>query len=112
MQKDNTNVFIETGDEDYVKEISKFSVGFSKSINFSQYYSKFPVSLRKESLFYQYNQYEIKTTTNKTIKENIVGVTLDTLFVHKLPVPITVKYITNDDMKDDYKVKVSFGLNY
>ena len=110
---DNTNVLIEGNDDNlFVKNISKLSAGVSKTFNFNSYYSTFPISLRKESLFYTYNQYEVETTTKKTIKEDIVGLNLDLLILHKLPIPMTIKYIKNDSSIDDYKVVISLGMQF
>ena len=111
--RDNTTVLIEGNDNDtFVKEISKVSLGISKTFNFSRYYSKFPISLRKESLFYKYNQFKLKTNTDKTIKENIIGLNLNLLVIHKLPLPMTIKYIKNDSSIDDHKVIVNIGMEF
>ncbi len=111
--KDSTNIFMEGFDYDFfVKDITKLSAGLSKTFHLSSYFSKFPISLRKESLFYTYNQFDLTTIANHTIKERIIGTKLDLLFFHKLPLPLTIKYIQNDKSVDDYKVTVSLGMEF
>ncbi len=110
---DEMNILIEGCDNDFfVKDITKISAGLSKTFYLSSYYSVFPISLRKESLFYRYNQFEITEYKDTTIKENIVGLKLDLLFFHKLSLPLTIKYIENDLSIDDYKVIVSVGTEF
>ncbi|MEA3383724.1 MAG: hypothetical protein U9Q20_03485 [Campylobacterota bacterium] len=109
--KDRTNTLIEGIDNDFfVKDVKSFGIGFSKTFNFSTYFSKFPISLRRESIFYNYKQFELTSNKPITIKENTVGVKLDLLFFHKLPLPVTIKYIKNDSSIDDYKIKVFAGM--
>ena len=110
---DNTNMYIEGLDTSgYVKEIIKSSIGFSKVLNVSSYFSKFPISLRKESLFYNYAKYDITANTQFDVIEQIVGIKLDMLFAHKYTMPLTIKYIENDFSEDDYKIKVEFGYGF
>ena len=110
---DDTNVFIDGIDSGfYVKNIDKASIGFSKTFYLNSYFSKFPLSLRKESVFVKYNHYEIQTTNKFKIKESIAGIKFDLLYFHKLPIPTTIKYIENDYSKDDYKIRVTLGIEF
>jgi hypothetical protein len=110
---DKTNILIEGNDNDmFVKNISKISIGGSKAFHFNRYYSSFPISLRKESIFYRYNYFNIETTTKDTIKEKILGINLNLLVLHKLPIPLSIKYIQNDSSVDDYKVLVTLGMQF
>lgn len=110
---DTTNVLIEGNDDElFVKNISKLSIGISKTFNFYSYYTNFPISLRKESIFYNYNQFELETTNKYTIKEEIIGINLDLLVLHKLPIPLTIKYIKNDSSLNDYKVRLDLGMEF
>ena len=111
--QDNTKVLMEGFDYNfYVKDIFKSSVGISKAINFNYYFSKFPFSLRQEILFYKYNNYQLASMDIFNIKEQIVGVTFDILFAHKLSIPMTIKYIENDLSRDDYKIIFSIGVDF
>jgi hypothetical protein len=110
---DDTNLFIEGLDNGfYVKNIKKLSVGLAKTFRFNHYFSKFPLSLRKESLFLKYNHYNLETSKNFIIKESIVGIKFDMLYFHKLPIPTTIKYIENDFSKDDYKITLTLGMEF
>jgi hypothetical protein len=110
---DKTNTLIEGMNYNfYVKKLSKFSFGLSKSFNKSLYFYTFPISIHNESLFYQKNQFKVKTNNNYTITENIIGSKLDLLFAHNLNIPLTIKYIKNNFVKDDYKVNISLGMQF
>jgi hypothetical protein len=113
LLEDRTNQLMEGSDfAFYAKEFQKSSLGVSKTFFYSVYFESFPLSLRKESLFYQYNQFDITSLNSLDIKEHIVGIELDLLVAHKLPLPINIKYIENDLSKDDYKVKVTLGVQF
>ena len=114
-QLDYTNVFFESNKDKYVKKVQKISLGLSKTFYFNHYFSRFPISLRKESLFYKYSQYNysiIDNKNNNTIHEHILGINIDLLVGHLLVLPITFKYITSDSLKDNYKTKVSLGFTF
>jgi hypothetical protein len=113
LLEDNTNQLIEGSDfAFYVKDFQKASIGLSKTFYGSVYFYNFPLSLRKESLFYQYNHFDITSLKSFEIKEHIVGLNLDFLVAHKLPIPLSIKYIENDFSKNEYKVKVEFGVQF
>jgi hypothetical protein len=54
----------------------------------------------------------LETVTKSTIKEQILGINLDLLVLHKLPIPLTIKYIKNDNSIDDYKVLLTLGMQF
>lgn len=113
--KDNSTLLIESSDYDfYIKEAYKISAGASSTINLSGYLYWLPISVRRESIFYKYNQYNLKNTLDETttINEQIVGLTIDMLFLHKLPIPITIKYIKNDYFENEEQVKVTLGVEF
>jgi len=112
LDDDSTNILIEGNDYNfYTKNIQKYSIGLSKSFHINKYFSKFPISLKNQSIFIKYNYFELKDY-DKKIKEKIVGLNFNMLFFHKLPVPITIKYIQNDFSKDDEQFKFSFGAEF
>jgi hypothetical protein len=112
-KKDDTNIFIESFDENlFVKDITKVSLGFAITFNFSGYFYTFPISLRKELLFYNYNKYSLTTNEKIDIEEQVIGLKLDVLFFHKLPLPITMKYIKNDYTNNKEKVIISLGMEF
>lgn len=110
LPKDNTNVLIEGLDDDmFVQKISSAGVGFSSTFYLNKYFAAFPFSIRKERIFGSFNSYDIQTNKNATIKEKIVGVEFDVLFLHKLSLPFTIKYIHNDYAFNDKKIIIQIG---
>jgi hypothetical protein len=111
--KDSTNVLMEGIDNNfYAKNLSSSGIGASSTFYLNKYFSVFPISLRKEELFGSWNRYNIETLKKFTIDEKIVGAKFDLLFFHKLPLPVTVKYIKNDASVNDYKVAISIGTEF
>ncbi len=115
---DSTNVKMESYDDFFVKDIRKFSLGFSQTFHFSHYFSKFPISILKESLFYKYNYYEFTIDKKEKIEENIVGLKLDLLILHKLYLPIIIKYVNDyvydeqNNQNSNHKVTLSLGIKF
>lgn len=111
--KDKTTVFMEGSDLDFfVKDISKISAGISKTLYLDKYFYKFPFSLRKESVFYKHNRFDFSSYKDFTVKENIYGIKFDILYFHKLPIPTTIKYISNDLSKDNHKITFTLGMEF
>ena len=112
--KDDINSLIEGVDDDfYTKSISSYTIGLSKSFDISRYFYYFPLSLKGESLFINYSSYDMKFDTKDIdMTQKIIGVRFDTLFLHKIPLPITIKYIENDRSLDDYKVSFNLGFEF
>ena len=86
----------------------------NKTFHFSKYFSKFPFSLRKEDLFIKYNYFKINANTTHpvTIKESIVGVNFNILFGHKIPIPISIKYINSSNINTSSKITLGIGVEY
>lgn len=110
FNKDLSNVLIEGLDNNmFVKNIQSAGVGLSTTFYLNQYFPVFPVSIRKERIFGSFNSYEIETNKTKTINEKILGVEFDMLFLHKLSLPFTIKYIQNDYALNDKKIIIQIG---
>ncbi len=110
---DESDVYSAGIDNDfYVKDITKTSIGISKTFNLNKYFFNFPLSLRRESIYFKYNNYEYTQTNKDNFYEKIVGITFDTLFIHKLALPIDIKYIENSSSKNDNSVLLSIGLGF
>ena len=111
--QDATKQYIQGINNDfYVKDLSKLSFGFSKSFHISKYFSRFPFSLRKESIFYNYNYYKINSHYQEDIKENIIGIKFDILLIHKIPIPVVLKYIKSNGLEETSKVTFGLGMNF
>jgi hypothetical protein len=96
----------------YAKDMKKVSIGISKTIYISKYFSRFPFSLRKENISFKYHQYDFTTYKSFTVKEKEVNLGFDILFGHKFSFPIQFKYITNDHAIDDHKFFINLGVSY
>ena len=113
IQKDMTNLYYESSDYDiYVKDVTKTTLKLSKTFYYSKYYPVFPVSLRKETLFVQYNHFDFTTEDKYKVDESIVGVKFDTLFFHTMPIPLVLKYIHNDSVINSDQIKFSIGMQF
>jgi hypothetical protein len=106
-------------DTSYFKRITKASLDLKKVFNLSSYSFKYPVSLRRESLYAVYNYYDIEPFTagttsagNQQVNEFIAGITLDTYWLNRLPIPITMEYIYNDNdtIGEENTFRFYFGL--
>jgi hypothetical protein len=111
---DKTDTYIEGMDYNfYIKKLSKLSLGVSKSFSYPIYFYKFPLSIHKETLFYQKNQFDIvQISKHHIVKENIIGTKFDLLFAHNINLPLSIKYIENNYAVDDYKVNISLGMQF
>jgi hypothetical protein len=102
----------------YLKSVTKAGASLQSVFNLSAYFFTFPVSLRRESIFASYNYYALESfaNTNETIdiNEAQAGVTFDTLWFNKLPIPVSIVYIYNDnsDIADEESFRFSLGLTF
>ena len=106
----------ETG---YFKRITKASLDLKKVFNLSSYSFQYPVSLRRESLYAVYNYYDVEPFTSSTsgveneqVNEFVAGITLDTYWLHRIPIPISMEYIYNDSdmLGEENTFRIYFGL--
>jgi hypothetical protein len=111
-----TVVMLGLKDTIYLKSISKANIRISKVFNLAKYFFTFPVSLRREGLFIDYSAYELEPfvagAEKVTVNETSLGIDLDLLVISKLPIPIELRYVHNDNEniadKDSFRVNVSF----
>ena len=82
----------------YVKRAAYGEVNMAAVFNASAYYFTFPLSLQRESLYAKYRHYDILDFTDVTWKANevTVGVTLATVLLNSLEMPLSFEYIYND----------------
>ena len=107
--EDKTNILIEGLNRNYLTDkVFKQSFTLTKGFNFSKYFETFPISSKKEKLFFTYNKFQINKQNVVDIKEQIFGFNLDIVLFHKFSVPISFRYITND-FNDEKRFKVSVG---
>jgi len=110
---DETNIYIEGLKNNFLaKNLEEVSIGFSKVFHFNKYFSKFPISLQDESIFYKYNYYKISTNKEEKIYENIVGINFNLLFLHKFSIPLSLKYIHHKSFMNNNKINLSIGVQF
>ena len=82
----------------YIKDGAYGEVNLAKVFNFSSYFFTFPISLQRESFYTKYRHYNISSFSNKdyTADEITAGITLSTVFLNSLAMPISFEYIYND----------------
>ncbi len=102
----------------YVKSTIKGSVSLKTVINLSSYFFTFPISLRRESLYATYNRYALETFSQPDeyidVNEAVAGLVLDTLWMNKMPIPVVMEYIYNDneDIAQEHSFRVRFGIAF
>ena len=113
ISSDPSHIIMPSIDFDiYAKEVLKAGVSIYKVLNFDAYSFTVPLSLRRESIYAKYNYYDITflSDESKDFSEYILGTTLDLLFLHKNPIPLSFEYIYNDGLRDSSRVRVLFDL--
>jgi len=101
ISSDPSHIIMPSIDFDiYAKEVLKAGVSIYKVLNFDAYSFTVPLSLRRESIYAKYNYYDITflSDESKDFSEYILGTTLDLLFLHKNPIPLSFEYIYNDGL--------------
>lgn len=110
---DDSDIYAPGIDDDFfVKDITKSSIELSSTINLNKYFFTFPLSLNREHIYIKYNDYTYTRTKENSFDEKIFGITFDTLFIHKLSIPIDIKYVENSISVDDYKIVLSIGASF
>ncbi len=98
----------------YVKNATKATLSLQSVFNISAYFFTFPISLRRESIVATYNNYNIETFahTKIDINEAQLSLVLDTLWFNALTLPISAKYIYNDNtnIANEHNFKISLGF--
>jgi len=119
--KDNdpsTVVMPTLSDTTYAKTALKSEAELRKVFNLSAYFFTFPFSLRRESLRAGYAYYDLgpfaATAKHLYTSETSAGITLDTLWFNKLPVPLTLDYYYTDSplAKDRHTFRFGLGIAY
>jgi hypothetical protein len=101
-------------DDFYAKEVLKATATIKKQFDFYKYFFTFPISLRREAVYLDYNFYQIKDFQDKNtdVNEFIVGLRFDLLILNRAPIPISVEYINNDKAEDREKYRLIFNLDF
>ncbi len=96
----------------FAKEAFKTTASIYKVLNFDFYSFKFPLSLKRQSIYAKYNYYDITflDEKNRKFNEYILGFSLDLLLLHNASFPISFEYIYNDDLKETNQFRIMFNL--
>lgn len=84
----------------YVQRASVASAAITKVFDFSGYYFRFPISLRREALLLGYRHFNINDEAgagNVTIGQSVVGLDLDLLIMNVIPLTFAFEAIHNDN---------------
>ncbi len=84
----------------FFSSVSKAGLQLKQVFNLSKYYFVFPGSLRREAVYLNFNAYQLEPFASAEpirVKEAILGINFDTLWVNRLPIPISLEYIHSDN---------------
>ncbi len=100
-------------DDLYVKEVGVGELSLRKVLNLDKYFFSFPLSLRREAIYGKYRYYDITRASNEQTNyhELTVGTTFDLLFIHNIPIPMSVEYIYNEDLEDSNSFRLIFDIS-
>ncbi|RUM67259.1 MAG: hypothetical protein DSZ06_01565, partial [Sulfurospirillum sp.] len=101
-------------DDLYAKSIIKAGAGIKKVLNFDKYFFTFPISLRREAIYAKYNYYNIgfKDDSSGSFNEFTLGLKADMLYFNSLPLPISIEYLYNPDLKNSSDLRVIFDISF
>jgi hypothetical protein len=98
----------------YADEVKVAEVSFKKVFDGSIYNYSLPLSLQRESVYIKQRLYDIDFTKsiNKKYNETVIGLEADVLFLHKLPIPMSLEYLYNPDVQDKEQFRLLFGAEF
>ncbi len=98
----------------YIKKGAVAEASLKKVFNGSLYFFTFPVSLRREAFYLKYRYYDIEDFNTKTriYHEQTLGLMADLLWMNKLPLPLGLEYIHNDNTKEEHHFRFTIGLAF
>ena len=115
LQSDRSAVNIPTFSHTaYAKEVKVAEISLKKVFDGSIYNYSLPLSLQRESIYFKQRLYDVDFTDkiNKKYNESVLGLETDLLFLHKIPVPMTLEYLYNPDIKDKEQFHFLFGVHF
>jgi len=121
LDMDPTTIYMPSASASYYfKSAAYGDVTLAKVLNFSTYWFTFPFSLQRESVFAKYRYYDIERFNTSFKKINInevtLGTTVATVLMNKLPLPITLEYIYNDDdsgmVENESTLRLTLGMTF
>ena len=103
-------------DTRFVKQALVGGLNLKKQFDGRLLFFTFPVSLIRESVYSEYNHFDIQDfgqsthdfSTHTAYNEYTAGVTFDLLFLNKLSIPVGLEYTHNDntDNSDNFGIVV------
>ena len=101
-------------DDIYVQEILNGELSLKKVFDLDAYFFSFPASLRREAIYAKYNYYKMQFLSDrrKDFHEFTLGVTADMLYFNRLPIPISMEYIINEELENANNFRVLFDLSF
>ena len=100
----------------FIKKGGYAGVSLYKTVNFSQYYFTFPLSLQREAIYAKYRHYELQSFTHKTYNanESTIGMRFDSVVLNNMVVPIMIEYLYNDAdfVQDKSSFRILLGVDF
>jgi len=100
----------------YLKSAERGGVDLAKVFNAAAYFFSFPLSLRREALTAGITRYRLEGFSGRSVDatESAVGITFDTFWFNKLPIPITLQYLHNDNasLAEPDTVRLTLGVTF
>jgi len=115
LQSDKGTVNIPTfSHTTYADEVKVAEISLKKVFDGSIYNYSLPLSLQRESVYFKQRLYDIDFTDsiNKKYNETVIGLEADVLFLHKLPIPMSLEYLYNPDVQDKEQFRLLFGATF
>ncbi len=114
---DPTTIYIPSLDNSYYFITAGFAeINVAKVFNISSYWFTFPISLQRESVYAKYRYYDLKYFDNKkyNFNEMTLGLTLATVMLNNLEIPLSIEYIYNDAdfIKEENNFKFTLGASF
>ncbi|MEA1918399.1 MAG: hypothetical protein U9N52_01060 [Campylobacterota bacterium] len=109
-------------DSIYTQSAFKANAQLRTVFNLASYSFTFPLSLQREALTMGYSYYTLESllTANyfKEVNEAYLGMSFDTVLVHRFELPMSIEYVYNDSgsdknpFADEHTVRINFGMDF
>ncbi|NEW61137.1 hypothetical protein GSY74_07570 [Sulfurovum sp. bin170] len=114
IQNDSASITMPTLDKTlYAKEAKVAGATVYKVFDTPLYFFSFPVSLQRETIYLKHRFYDFELPNeNRQYNETTIGLESDILFFHKLPVPIKLEWLYNEDSEDKSLFRILLGSEF
>ena len=96
----------------YSKEAFSGEVTVARMFSFGRYYFSLPLALRQESLYARYRYLHLENRHAIQIREVSLGIRAELLVLHKIPLPVTIEWMHNDDIEKSRNFRFMIDLRF